>query len=85
MERLCKISEPDHMAMELSERKWNSVAKPLKSLGLLLKKAVTKIAGITGNAEVKIDKRCTVVMCADNGVVAEGVTQSDSSSYSVSC
>ena len=78
MERLCKISEPDHMAMELSECKWNSVAKPLKSLGLL-EKAVTKIAGITGNAEVKIDKRCTVVMCADNGVVAEGVTQSDSS------
>ena len=27
MERLCKISEPDHMAMELSECKWNSVAK----------------------------------------------------------
>lgn len=52
MERLCKISEPDHMAMELSECKWNSVAKPLKSLGLL-EKAVTKIAGITGNAEVK--------------------------------
>ena len=46
MERLCKISEPDHMAMELSECKWNSVAKPLKSLGLL-EKAVTKIAGIT--------------------------------------
>lgn len=45
----------------------------------MLEKAVTKIAGITGNAEVKIDKRCTVVMCADNGVVAEGVTQSDSS------
>lgn len=78
MERLCKILKPDYKAMELSESKWNSVAKPLKSLGLL-EKAVTKIAGITGNAEVKIDKRCAVVMCADNGVTAEGVTQSDSS------
>lgn len=78
MERLCKIAEPDYLAMELSERKWNSVAKPIRSLGLL-EKAVTKIAGITGNAEVKINKRCTVVMCADNGVVAEGISQSDSS------
>lgn len=78
MERINKIIKPDFKAMELSERKWNSVAKPIKSLGLL-EKSVTKIAGITGNAEVKINKRCTVVMCADNGVVAEGVTQSDSS------
>lgn len=78
MERINKISKPDFVAMELSESKWNSVAKPIKSLGLL-EKTVTKIAGITGNADVKINKRCAVVMCADNGVVAEGVTQSESS------
>ena len=78
MERINKITKPDFKAMELSQYKWNSVAKPIRSLGLL-EKAVTKIAGIIGDTEVKINNRCTVVMCADNGVVAEGVTQSDSS------
>ncbi|MDE5649201.1 MAG: nicotinate-nucleotide--dimethylbenzimidazole phosphoribosyltransferase, partial [Oscillospiraceae bacterium] len=78
MERINKITKPDFKAMELSQCKWNSVAKPIRSLGLL-EKFITKIAGITGNEEVKINKRCTVVMCADNGVVTEGVTQSDSS------
>lgn len=34
-----------------------------------------QIAGITGSASVNIKKRALVPMCADNGVVAEGVTQ----------
>ena len=38
MERLCKISEPDHMAMELSECKWNSVQNRLKVWDCLKKR-----------------------------------------------
>ncbi len=34
-----------------------------------------QIAGITGNPDMKIQKRALVPMCADNGVVEEGVTQ----------
>lgn len=34
-----------------------------------------QIAGITGSADVRLDKRALVAMCADNGVVEEGVTQ----------
>lgn len=34
-------------------------------------------AGIIGDANVKFDKKALIVMCADNGVVAEGVTQSE--------
>lgn len=78
MDRINTITKADFKAMELSRLKWNSVAKPLNSLGLL-EKAVTKIAGITGDPDVKINRRCAIVMCADNGVAAEGVTQSDSS------
>ena len=50
------------------------VAKPLHSLGLL-EDAVVKIAGITGTADVTLGRRAVLMMCADNGVVAEGVTQ----------
>ena len=34
-----------------------------------------KIAGITGSADIHLEKKALVTMCADNGVVEEGVTQ----------
>jgi nicotinate-nucleotide--dimethylbenzimidazole phosphoribosyltransferase len=72
------ILPPDEGAMANSLSRWNSIAKPIGSLGLL-EEAVIKIAGLTGNADIKLEKRAVVVMCADNGVVEEGVTQTDSS------
>ena len=72
------ILPPDDRAMAISRARWNSIAKPIGSLGLL-EEAVIKIAGLTGNADVKLRMRAVVVMCADNGVVEEGVTQTDSS------
>lgn len=61
-------------AQQQAQQRWASIAKPLGSLGKL-EKAVVQIAGITGSAKVDLSKRCVVVMCADNGVVEEGVTQ----------
>ena len=78
MERLKLINLPDSAAIERAKIKWNNVAKPLHSLGLL-EETVIKIAGITGDENFDLNKRCAVVMCADNGVVCERVTQSDSS------
>ena len=78
MKRIKLINKPDFGAVERAKIKWNNVAKPLHSLGLL-EEAVVKISGITGNENFDLNKRCAVMMCADNGVVCEGVTQSDSS------
>ena len=64
----------DGAAMDTARRRWDAIAKPLHSLGLL-EDAVVKIAGITGSADVTLNKRAVIMMCADNGVVAEGVTQ----------
>ncbi|MDR0905564.1 MAG: nicotinate-nucleotide--dimethylbenzimidazole phosphoribosyltransferase [Oscillospiraceae bacterium] len=61
-----------------AREKWDAIAKPLGSLGLL-EESIVRIAALTGNADVRLDKRCVLVLCADNGVVAEGVTQTDSS------
>lgn len=73
-----EITSSDSKVMEETKERWNKIAKPLGSLGLL-EEAVIKIAGIKGNSLYSIDKKCIVVMCADNGVVEEGVTQTDSS------
>ena len=68
------IENLDNVAMETARKKWNSIAKPLHSLGKL-EEHIIRIAGITGNAEVELKNRALIAMCADNGVVEEGVTQ----------
>lgn len=55
---------------------WNSVAKPLHSLGKL-EDYIAQIAQIQGTPKVKLDRRRVLVFCADNGIVEEGVTQSE--------
>lgn len=77
MNRINEIVLPDNGAKIRAAERWNNVAKPLHSLGLL-EDAVIKIAGIAGSENVVIDKRCVAVMCADHGVVSEGVTQTSS-------
>ena len=79
MEELLKrwqagLIQPDEAARAAAKRRWDSIAKPLGSLGAL-EKLVMDIAALTGNADVDISRRTVVVCCADNGVVAEGVTQ----------
>ncbi len=78
MNRINEIVPSDKFAEKAAHNHWNSVAKPLGSLGLL-ETAIEKIAAVQGDENVDISKRAVVVMCADNGVVSEGVTQSDSS------
>ena len=73
-EYLKQIAPPDEKAMQAARDHWNSIAKPIGSLGLL-EEAVIQIAGLAGSPRVQLGKRAVLVFCADNGVVAEGVTQ----------
>ncbi len=67
----CALSDE---AAQLARDRWNAVAKPIGSLGLL-EDYVVQMAALTGSADIDISRRCVVVFCADNGVVAEGVSQ----------
>ena len=67
----------DETAAKAARDRWNGIAKPLDSLGRL-EKAVVRIAGLTGDARYHIDRRALLVLCADNGVVRQGVTQTGS-------
>lgn len=60
--------------MRASRERWDAVAKPAGSLGLL-EALVTRLAGIKAGAEPRLDKRAALVLCADNGVLAQGVAQ----------
>jgi nicotinate-nucleotide--dimethylbenzimidazole phosphoribosyltransferase len=71
---LSAIQPPDKKAMEAARLRWAHVAKPLNSLGIL-EDDIVKIAGIRGNSLVKLKKTGLLILCADNGIVEEGVTQ----------
>ena len=77
-ELLSRITPPDEAARARAHERWSECAKPLGSLGTL-ETAIEDIAALTGSAEVALSPRAVLVLCADNGVVAQGVTQTDSS------
>lgn len=69
-----RILPVDETFMEQARAHWMTVGKPLFSLGKL-EDAVIQMAGIKRSADYTLEKKALVILCADNGVVAEGVTQ----------
>lgn len=53
---------------------FDQLAKPLRSLGKL-ESHWSQIGGIQSSLKPSISKKALVIMCADNGVVAEGISQ----------
>lgn len=75
-ERVPKLPSED--VYRQSKEKWDAIAKPLQGLGKL-EELVSRIAAIQDTPDISIKKRAVIAMCADNGIVEEGVTQTDSS------
>lgn len=75
-EALSAVQPPDETAKAACAARFNAVAKPLGSLGKL-ETLLIQVAGITGQAQPDIAQKCVLVFCADNGVLAQGVAQSD--------
>ncbi|MBO6240803.1 MAG: nicotinate-nucleotide--dimethylbenzimidazole phosphoribosyltransferase [Butyrivibrio sp.] len=67
------IEETDKTKSDEAEKYIDSLIKPPRSLGKLEKIAIS-LAGITKKIKNNIDKKRIVVLCADNGVVSEGVS-----------
>lgn len=68
-----EIGELDLKAMSIARDRQANLAKVPGSLGKLEDFSI-KIAGITGKATGnEVSKQCVAIMCADNGVVREGV------------
>ena len=75
LEQVCEgIKKLDQVSMQCAVDHWNGIAKPLHSLGKL-EDVIVQIAGIQQTEQVHYKKKALVVLCADNGVVEEGVTQ----------
>jgi len=57
------------------KRGWDSIAKPLESLGRL-ETLVAKLGAAQNKEHPAVGKSALFVLCADNGIVEEGVSQS---------
>ena len=68
------ITPLDKSSIEKSKKRFKNIAMPLDGLGLL-QDTIIQLAGIQSNEKPDISKRAVIVFCADNGVVAQGVTQ----------
>ncbi len=73
-ETLRCIGPLDEKAMAQARAHWDSLAKPLHGLGDL-EDILVRIAGIRRTPRMDLRKKCVVVMCSDNGVVEEGISQ----------
>jgi len=78
LERMLQsIQSADEKAYAACVARFNAVAKPVGSLGRL-EELLERIAAITGSSVIDVGKKCVLVFCADNGVLAQGVAQSTS-------
>lgn len=83
---LCKLKtdSPDQFAMRSARARLDAIAKPIDGLGQF-EKMLIQIAGIQRTTDIRADRRAILVMCADNGIVAEGVTQTSDEVTAIVC
>ena len=77
MEILNKLTlkEPDCKIYKKVLQNWDSIAKPLDGMGRF-ETITAQIGAILGTDEIDISKKAVIIMCADNGIVEEGISQS---------
>lgn len=69
------VSAPDLKIYEAVLRNWDAIAKPLDGLGKF-ETVTARIGAILGTDQIDISRKAVIIMCADNGIVAEGISQS---------
>lgn len=60
------------------KKRWDLISKPLDGLGDF-EEVICRIGGIRKTDAPDIGRRAAVIMCADNGIVDENISQSDKS------
>lgn len=73
---IASVTPTSQSHRQLAKSHWDSIAKPLDSLGEF-EKIFQKLSAIYESEIPDISNKCITVMCADNGIVKEGISQSD--------
>ena len=70
-----KLDTPDPKVYKKVLENWDRIAKPLDGMGRF-ETITAKIGAILGTDKIDISKKAVIIMCADNGIVEECVSQS---------
>lgn len=70
-----KADEPEEGIYSKVCANWDRIAKPIDSMGRF-ETLIARIGAICGTEKIDISKRAVIIMCGDNGIVAEGISQS---------
>ena len=73
-EAVDSIPSPDRERERRAKFRWNSLCKPIGSFGVM-ETIVARLAGLAPGDELALTPRAVFVFSADNGIVAEGVSQ----------
>ncbi len=69
------IEAPDSDIRKKILSNWDNIAKPVDGMGRF--EALTaQIGAVLGSEKIDISKKAVIIMCADNGIVEEGISQS---------
>ncbi len=77
-EVLTNIKPLDGTIYRQCAQKWNGIAKPLHGLGKL-EDIICQVGAVRQDVSAPLEKKCVIILCADNGVVEEGISQTDES------
>lgn len=69
------IEAPDEKTRNQVLQNWDAVAKPIDGMGKF-ERITAQIGAILGTDQIEIFKKAVIIMCADNGIVEEGISQS---------
>jgi len=69
------VDAPDEKLYRKILGNWDRIAKPLDGMGRF-ETITAQIGAILGTEEIGLFKKAVLILCADNGIVAEGISQS---------
>ena len=70
-----QVNAPDEDIRLQVMKNWDNVAKPIDGMGRF-ETLTAQIGAIQGTDNIDISKKAVIIMCADNGIVEEGISQS---------
>ena len=69
-----RIVPPDEKIREACRKRWDSLCKPIGGMGIF-EELIAQIGAVQGSLHPRLGAAALVIMGADNGVTAEGVSQ----------
>lgn len=69
------ITAPNEQIYQRVLNNFDTIAKPIGGLGSF-ETLIAQIGAIQGTEHIDISQRAVIIMCADNGIVEEGISQS---------